>query len=126
MKLSISIQASTKTTQLTVKSENSIVVNGEDTDLSAIPNNGTADGVSPITGQVSKDGAGVNTLTVLMQYVPSSTKWSGQDLQELDITDFIWRDAEGAPILDGEGNQQALRLFIEDFIVPPVIEESTP
>jgi len=61
MKLSISIQASTKTTQLTVKSENSIVVNGEDTDLSAIPNNGTADGVSPITGQVSKDGAGVNT-----------------------------------------------------------------
>jgi len=56
MKLSITIQASTKTTQLTVKSENSIVVNGEDTDLSLIPNNGTADGVSPILGQVSKDG----------------------------------------------------------------------
>jgi len=79
MKLSISIQAnSTKTTQITVPSENSIVVNGEDTDLSAIPNNGTADGVSTIIGQVSKDGAGVNTLTVLMQYVPSSTKWNGQ------------------------------------------------
>jgi len=123
MKLSISIQANnTKTTQITVKSENSIVVNGEDTDLSLIPNNGTADGVSPIIGQVSKDGAGVNTLTVLCQYIPSSTKWNGQDLQELDITDFIWRDAEGAPILDGEGQEQPLRLFIEDFIVPIIVE----
>jgi len=102
MKLSISIQASTKTTQITIPSENLIVVNGEDTDLSSIPNNGTADGVSPIIGQVSKDGAGINTLTVLMQYVPSSTKWNGQDLQELDITSF------------------PAELSIEDFIVPEV------
>jgi len=125
MKLSISIQASTKTTQITVPSENSIVVGNEETDLSAIPNNGMANGGGNIIGNVWKDGAGINTLTVLTRYVPSSTKWNGQDLQELDITDFIWRDAEGAPILDGEGQEQPLRLFIEDFIVP-AIAESTP
>ena len=126
MKLSITIIANNTTnTSIIVPDDNTITVDGETTDLTPIPNNGQADGEDSVFGTVTKDGAGVNTLTVLMQYKSSNTKWNGQELQELDITDFIWRDAEGAPILDGEGQQQALRLGIMDFIVPVVVEPTT-
>ena len=118
MKLSISIIGNNNiNTSIIIPDENTITVDGETTDLSVIANDGQADGEGSVLGEVTKDLLGENTLTVLCKYNPKNTKWNGDELQELTITDFIWRDAEGAPILDNEGQEQALRLFIEDFIV---------
>lgn len=104
MKLSISIQASNSTTKFTINSENSITINGETTDLSIIPNNGQADGVSPIIGTVSKDDLGEVSLTVLVQYTPSNTKWNGHVLEQKNITVFIQTDGTGDQLFYSNGN----------------------
>ena len=112
MKLSISIQANnTKTTTIIIPDEDTIIVNGDTTDLSLIPNEGTADGVSPLLGQVIKDASGEHTLAVLCKYVPSNTKWNGQQLEEKQFTHFVQTDgtgeqllySDGSPILDDQG-----------------------
>lgn len=104
MKLKISIQASNKTTQITVLDENQITINGETTDLHPIPLMGQADGISPIIGTITKDGTGENTLTVLMQYNPRNTEYNRQELQQITIDTF------------------PAELTIQDFFVPIIVE----
>ena len=89
MKINALIQANnTETTQITIADENTIVVGNETTDLSPIPNGGMADGDGNIIGNVFKDGDGVNSLSVIVKYVPETTNWNGQALKMLQVDVF--------------------------------------